>query len=287
MHLDIAYLNAWIGREALAEDLVTHRLVEEFRATFDPHLAIIGEGEAPLALHWCLAPEIPPMAVLGRDGHAAKGDFLPPIPLPRRMWAGGEIETLDALRIGDGVIRRSTVSSIDPKDGQSGRLCFVGVRHELSTGRGVAIRERHDIVYRDESSTGTTDRERAASEPNVEPRSADLEWLIDASPVLLFRYSAMTFNGHRFHYDQPYATGVEGYAGLVVHGPLQATLLYNLAAMVGSQAPTWFRYRGRKPLIAGEYFKVRGSRLPDGNVACWTENARGEVCMEAEAAWKT
>jgi 3-methylfumaryl-CoA hydratase len=119
----------------------------------------------------------------------------------------------------------------------------------------------------------------------VEARTADIEWQVDASSVLLFRYSAMTFNGHRFHYDHPYATGVEGYAGLVVHGPLQATLLYNIAAVLGGQVPSLFRYRGIRPLIAGQTFKVRGARTEQG-LECWTEDARGRICLESHATFR-
>lgn len=273
-------LREWVGKQAHSDDIITPRLVNEFRATFQPYLSQTGDGEAPLAIHWCLAPEIRPMAELGADGHVAKGGFLPPVSLPRRMWAGGKIEALDALRLGDAVARRSTVSDIELKTGRSGPLCFVTVSHELSSTRGIAIRERHDIVYRAESQGGASDE--ASDTHNVETRSADLEWQVDASSILLFRYSAMTFNGHRFHYDYPYATGVEGYAGLVVHGPLQATLLYNLAALLGGRVPSHFSYRGIKPLIAGQPFKVLGAKTDDG-VACWTADAHGRTCMEARS----
>ena len=156
-------------------------------------------------------------------------------------------------------------------------LCFVSVDHEYSTARGVAIAERHDIVYR-----GATDA-AAKAPPAVEPRESDLTWEVEATPTLLFRYSAMTFNGHRIHYDQPYVTGVEGYAGLVVHGPLQASLMFNLAAELGGGAPAMFRYRGLSPLISGQRFRIRAARRPDHGILCWTENAAGQICMEATA----
>jgi len=199
------------------------------------------------------------------------------------MWAGGEIEALDGLRLGDTVRRQSTVSSIEPKTGRSGPLYFVAISHELSSTRGVAIRERQDLVYRAEGQPGAAEKDTANRD--VEARTADIEWQVDASSVLLFRYSAMTFNGHRFHYDHPYATGVEGYAGLVVHGPLQATLLYNMAAVLGGQVPARFRYRGMRPLIAGQTFKVRGARTEHG-LDCWTEDARGRTCLESHATFR-
>ncbi|WP_043752307.1 FAS1-like dehydratase domain-containing protein [Methylobacterium nodulans] len=275
--LDIDHLRGWIGRTREVEDLVTPRLVAEYRATFAPHLAEVGDGEAPLALHWCLAPETPAAGSLGPDGHAAKGGFLPPVPLPRRMWAGGEIETLQPLRLGDRVVRRETVSDVAVKEGRTGALCFVTVRHDYETPRGIAIRERQDIVYREASRPGAP----SAAVPRApEDPAPDLAWRIEATPVLLFRYSAMTFNGHRFHYDFPYATQVEGYAGLVVHGPLQASLLLNLAARLLGRVPARFRYRGLSPLIAGQTFTIAGRRDQEG-FSGFTAAAGGDLCMEA------
>ena len=275
MALDLDHLRDWIGRTAEDEDIVTPRLIAEYRATLAPALAAVGDGEAPLALHWCLSPSIAPLAGLGPDGHAAKGEFLPPVPLPRRMWAGGSIRWTAPLRVGDRVTRRSTIADVVVKQGRTGPLCFVSVDHEYETPRGLALSERHDIVYR-----GATD---AAAKPPApaEARNADLTWEVEATPTLLFRYSAMTFNGHRIHYDQPYVTGVEGYAGLVVHGPLQASLMFNLAAELGGAPPSTFRYRGLSPLIAGQHFLVRGRHRSEGGIACWTETAAGQICMEA------
>lgn len=275
--MNIDHFKAWIGRSEEASDLITPRLVASFEATFAPHLAPHEQGEAPLALHWCLAPPVAPVAALGQDGHAAKGEFLPPVPLPRRMWAGGRIETLAPLRTGDAVTRRSVISDVSYKEGRSGPLCFVGVQHEFVTPRGVALRERHNIVYREAAKPGG---ETPAAPAPAEPRPADLAWSVEASPVLLFRYSALSFNGHRIHYDHPYATGVEGYAGLVVHGPIQATLLMNIIAALSGGEPIRLDYRGLAPLIAGEAFQVKARRLPDGAIAAWTEGADGRVRME-------
>ncbi|MBL0121722.1 MAG: MaoC family dehydratase N-terminal domain-containing protein [Betaproteobacteria bacterium] len=266
------------------EDVVSERLVNEYRATLAPHLADVPAGAAPLAIHWCLAPPAAPMAALGEDGHAAKGEFLPPVPLPRRMWAGGSVETLAPLRVGDRVLRTSTIDDVTLKEGRSGALCFVAVQHELSTELGPAIRERHDIVYRESSSRTTAPAGRAVVGAKVEPSRADKVWTIETSPVLLFRYSALTFNGHRIHYDHPYVTGVEGYAGLVVHGPLQASLLFNLAASLGGSVPRLFDYRGVAPLIVGTPLRVCGKREATGEVKCWTETDEG-VKMDATATW--
>ena len=274
--IDIDHLRGWIGRTREVEDIVTPRLVAEYRATLAPHLAPVGEGEAPLALHWCLGPETPAADSLGPDGHAAKGGFLPPVPLPRRMWAGGEVETLAPLRIGDRVVRRETVADVTVKVGRTGTLCFVTVRHDYETERGPAIRDRQDIVYREASRPGD-----AAPPPKPVPAEDDAAWSVAADPVLLFRYSAMTFNGHRFHYDYPYATQVEGYAGLVVHGPMQASLLLNLAAARLGRVPARFRYRGVAPMIAGSRFAVAGRREGE-EFRAWTA-VDGRVHMEAEA----
>ncbi|MDU0342220.1 FAS1-like dehydratase domain-containing protein [Bosea rubneri] len=274
--MNIDQLKSWIGKTEEASDLVTPRLVASYAATFAPHLAPYRQGEAPLALHWCLAPPIAPMAALGEDGHPAKGGFLPPIPLPRRMWAGGTIETIAPLQTGDDVTRRSRIADIAYKEGRSGPLCFVAVDHELVTPRGLALRERHNIVYREAAQSGA----EPASPAPAEPRPAELTWTVEASPVLLFRYSALTFNGHRIHYDEPYVTGVEGYAGLVVHGPIQATLIMNIIATLSGGEPIRLDYRGLAPLIAGEPFVVKAKRLADGAIAAWTEGADGRVRME-------
>ena len=276
---EMELLRGWIGRSSEAEDLITPRLIGGFRATFAPYLAPSGKDEAPLGLHWCLAPDAEPMAGLGPDGHAAKGSLLPPVSLPRRMWAGGELELRAPLRLGDKVLRRSTIADIAPKEGRSGPLCFVTLRNEFSTARGLALSERHDIVYRDSPAPGSPPSSAARSEQSRAERS----WRVSASPVLLFRYSARTFNGHRIHYDEPYATGAEGYPGLVVHGPLQATLLLNLTATAGAAMPFRFRYRALSALIAGPAFEVQASR-GEGKIEGWTRNAGGVTCMEATAA---
>lgn len=274
-------LSAWIGRTRENTDIVTPRLLAEFSATFAPHLAPVGESEAPPALHWCLAPETPAADALGPDGHAAKGGFLPPVPLPRRMWAGGEIETLSTLRAGETVTRRETVRDVAFKEGRSGRLCFVTVDHAVSTPRGVAIRERQDIVYREAAGAQTG---IATEAKRGDPADYETVWQVPATPTLLFRYSAMTFNGHRFHYDLPYATQVEGYADLVVHGPMQATLLMNLAATLLDRIPTTFAYRGLSPMTANQSFSVCGRCDGEGGFEGVTLDAEGRICMQASAS---
>ncbi len=275
--MDVALLRSWIGRTGEATDIVTPRLADEFLATFAPNVKANADA-APLGVHWCLSPAIAPAMELEHDGHAPKGGFLPPVSLPRRMWAGGEVEMRGPLRVGDTVVRRSRIEDVSAKIGRSGALCFVTVRHEYDAGRGVVISERQDIVYREAAAPGAVP---VAAPAPVKQEAADLSWQVSADPVLLFRYSAITFNGHRIHYDLPYATGEEGYAGLVVHGPVQATLLLNMAARLGGQMPARFSYRGLLPMIAHRDFVVRGVLDPDGAVRCWTEDVNGRTCMTA------
>ena len=280
--IDIDHLRQWIGKETESQDIITPRLVDEYRATLAPHLFEDAPG-APLALHWCLAPPIRPMAELGPDGHPVTGGSLPPVPLPRRMWAGGEIEIRSALKSGDAVTRRSTIDDVTVKDGRSGLLCFVTVGHDYVTEHGVAIRERQDIVYREAASGRTepvSDSPKLASSPK-----SDLSWTVETSPTLLFRYSALTFNGHRIHYDLPYVTDVEFYAGLVVHGPLQASIMLNQAAQLAGKPPRRFSYRGVSPLIAGARCEAHTARLASDNFDCWVQDSAGRVTMKASASW--
>ncbi|CDX13865.1 conserved hypothetical protein [Mesorhizobium plurifarium] len=268
----------WIGRQSESFDVVSQRLVQSFRAIFEPNLAPLAAGHAPLGIHWCLSPAIAAMDQLGADGHPARNLSLPPVPQPRRMWAGGELQMHDALRIGDEVRRVSTIRDVVRKQGRSGELWFVAVDHRYHTARGIALSERHDIVYREAATPkhAASGREKTAPMPG---RRVGASWALVPSSTLLFRYSAITFNGHRIHYDLPYATETEGYEGLVVHGPLQATLMFNLAAARGTGIPATFRYRGVAPAIAGRHLTIAAS--PDGR-QFWTQGDDGVVHMEAD-----
>lgn len=283
--MDLDQMKSWIGRAETATDVITPKLAALFDATLTPHLAPASSAGASLGIHWCLAPPRTPTGELGSDGHPVKGGFLPPIPLPRRMWAGGEIEFIDELRIGDVTERRSTISGLRATEGRSGLLCFVTVMHEISTERGIAIRERQDIVYREAVRAISPQSAAAPLEEKQENYSSDLTWSVDASPTLLFRYSALTFNSHRIHYDFPYATEVEGYPGLVVHGPLQATFLLNLAATLYGRTPKRFSYRGVGPVHSGEPIRLAALRKADSAVECWSTTDRGTIGMKAEAEW--
>ncbi len=269
-----SHLTDWIGRQEQAPgDTITPRLLAAFRAT-------LGAFAAPLAvppgLHWCLSPPMEPPEGLGPDGHPAKGGFLPPVALPRRMWAGGELEFLAPFEPGDAVARLSRIDSVTQKQGRSGPLCFVSVRHDLSTPRGPALRELHHIVYR-EAASGP-----AAPTPPL-PARPDFAagWQVPVDPVLLFRYSALTFNGHRIHYDEPYARTVEHYPGLVIHGPLMATLMLNLATATRGAVPRRFTFRGVNPACGAQVLTV--GMAADGALSVLTQS--GALAMTGQADW--
>jgi 3-methylfumaryl-CoA hydratase len=281
--IDLDHLRQWIGRTDAASDIVTAQLVRGLRATLFLDIGAPKPGDAaPFTVHWCLAQPVAPMSELGPDGHPTRGGFLPPVPLPRRMWAGGELEFLDTLRVGDEVTRSSTISDVTMKTGSTGPLCFVAVEHVITTSRGVAIRERQDIVYR-ELTRGP--QPAAPAKPPSPPSAAAHRESHMADPVLLFRYSALTFNGHRIHYDRDYVTKVEGYPGLVFHGPMQAALLVECAARLhGGVAPKKFSYRGVQPLFDGGEFSVNADTSADG-IELWTANAAAMPTMKASAVW--
>ncbi|MDE2331292.1 MAG: MaoC family dehydratase N-terminal domain-containing protein [Bradyrhizobium sp.] len=278
---DIDHLRQWIGRTTEASDIVTAQLVKGLRATLFQEIGEPKPGDAaPFTVHWCLAQPVAPMSMLGQDGHPTRGGFLPPVPLPRRMWAGGELEFVDALRVGDEARRTSRISDVTMKTGSTGMLCFVSVEHVVTTARGIAIRERQDIVYRDISGSP----QPASAKPPPPPVAKHRETHI-ADPVLLFRYSALTFNGHRIHYDRDYVTKVEGYPGLIFHGPLQASLIVEMAARLhGGQPPGKISYRGLQPLFEGSEFSINANET-DRGMDVWTANSAGQPTMKATATW--
>jgi 3-methylfumaryl-CoA hydratase len=279
--IDLDHFRQWIGRSTQATDIVTAQLVKGLRATLFLPIGEPRVGDAaPFSVHWCLAPAVVPMSELGPDGHPARGGFLPPVPLPRRMWAGGELEFFDFLRVGDEVTRTSRIADVNLKTGSTGALCFVAVDHEITTPRGTAIRERHNIVYRDMSTTSLPPAKPEAPPPKAQYRETHM-----ADTVLLFRYSALTFNGHRIHYDRDYVTKVEGYPGLIFHGPLQASLLIEFAAKLhDGVAPKKVSYRGLQPLFEGAEFSVNANKT-DSGMELWTANSLGEPTMKGTATW--
>lgn len=276
--IDIDHLKGWTGREEEAHDRIDARLVASLRATLGEEPGEPREGEAaPLCVHWCLAPPIVANGATGPDGHPARGGFLPPVPLPRRMWAGGHIAFHAPLRVGDAVTRRSRIGSVALKEGRTGRLCFVSVHHDYANADGPCVSERHDIVYRDAPTAMATSSTVAPALPQ-----ADAAESFDPSTLVLFRYSALTFNGHRIHYDRAYARDEELYPGLVVHGPLQATLLVRLAARTLGRMPAEISYRGVSPLFDGDGLLLEARRDGDG-LSLRAANAAGATTMEARA----
>jgi 3-methylfumaryl-CoA hydratase len=277
---DLDHLRQWIGRTTEASDIVTVQLVKGLRATLFQEIGEPKAGDAaPFTMHWCLAQPVFPMSQLSADGHPTRGGFLPPVPLPRRMWAGGELEFFEPLRVGDEMTRTSRTSDVTMKTGSTGVLCFVSVEHLITTPRGTALRERQDIVYRDMSTTQPSAPAKPAAAPIAQHRESHI-----ADPVLLFRYSALTFNGHRIHYDRDYVTKVEGYPGLIFHGPMQAAFQVEFAARLhGGTAPKKFSYRGLQPLFEGE-FSVNANKTNTG-MDVWTANSAGQPTMKGTATW--
>lgn len=271
---DLALAQSWIGKTQTIEDAASAQGVRAFHATFDPYLAAYAPEEAPLGLHWTLAFDTAAMAELDGDGHARRGGFLPPCPLPKRMAAGGELELLAPLRIGAPVRRTSTIEDVTLRTGKSGQLCFIAVRHALESGGETALIEKQTVVFRDAGSSAPPSAEKDAE-------IAEIRREVTADALMLFRYSALTFNAHRIHYDREYAA-YEGYPGLVVHGPLQATLLLNLAAALLGEAPRRFVFRAQAPIIDGP-FEIGGRVTGEGAAAVWTRNAQGGRAMSATA----
>jgi 3-methylfumaryl-CoA hydratase len=280
--LDLDYLRQWIGRSEEKTDVVTSHLVAGLRSVLFLDVGAPEEGDAaPFAMHWCLSPPVVPMSDVGPDGHPKRGGFLPPVPLPRRMWAGGEINFIEPMRVGDTVTRTSTINDVTVKTGSTGTLCFVAIDHSFATQHGLAVRERQDIVYRNMPKEA---KNAAPTMPAPAPTPQNREIHV-ADPVLLFRYSALTFNSHRIHYDRDYATRIEGYSGLIVHGPLQASLLIEFGAKLhGGKAPRIFTYRGLQPLFDGSAFSVNASAAGDC-MELWTANAAGTPTMKGTATW--
>ena len=278
MELDIDHLRGWIGREDRSSEVLSPALVRQFNATFDRTSGESPGDVAPLLIHFCLAQPTAPTAGLGPDGHAARGGFLPPVPLPRRMWAGGEFTFHGGIRIGEEVRRVSTVKEVVLKQGRTGPLCFVTVNHEVTSDGQPVLSERQDIVYREAQGQVATKQSPEAAAVGAHVMQ------ITPSAAYLFRYSAMTFNGHRIHYDKDYVRDVEGYPGLIVHGPLQATLLCQFAADLKGSAPRTFRFRSLSTIFDTADFTVN-AQTEGETMKLWTAQLGGPLAMEATAAW--
>ncbi|SDL04865.1 itaconyl-CoA hydratase / mesaconyl-C4 CoA hydratase [Modicisalibacter muralis] len=257
----------WLGRKEYSNDTLAPALVKRLAATFGQPAPEQGAALPPL-WHWAFFQEPLSAEGLGLDGHPARGGFLPPAENRNRMWAGGRIDFLAPLKVGVEAQRESTIAKIDEKHGRTGKLLFVTVRHEYRQDGLLTLQEEQDIVY----------REPSPPRLSLDDDLPSPEWseTIEPTSTLLFRYSAATFNGHRIHYDWPYATEQEGYPGLVVHGPMIATLMVRAFKNANPDALlTHLAYRGLRPLIAPEPFRVAGRSLAPGKAELWAVNSMG------------
>lgn len=262
-----AALSAWIGRSEEVHDQLSRNLVMRVAATLGEETPAHGEALPPL-WHWAFFQNPVAESGLGEDGHPARGGFLPPADNRNRMWAGGKIEFIQGLRVGGDATRVSTITHIEEKHGSTGALLFVTVQHEYFQDGELAIREDQNIVYREPSPPKTSSGQAL--------EAGDWQESITPTSTLLFRYSAATFNGHRIHYDWPYVTDTEGYSGLVVHGPLIATLSLRAFCRANPQARLrQFSYRGLRPLVAPQPFEVGGKIESSGTAQLWAGNEAG------------
>jgi 3-methylfumaryl-CoA hydratase len=274
---DPAILSQWIARREVRTAVIHREPVAMMNATLDrdPENP---PGFLPPGWQWLFFNAVAPASQLGDDGHPRRGGFLPPVALPRRMWAGGTLSFHRPIPLGATVERRSTIADVTVKEGRTGKLVFVAVDHGFFIDGTLHLEERHDIVYREPPRPGMT-----VPPPSLPAVLAS--WMCPWNPdaTQLFRYSALTFNGHRIHYDHPYVTEVEGYAGLVAHGPLAATLLMDLAETSSKASLRWFQFRGLNPMIAGQALTLCGQPTSAQEASLWILGPDGRRCMEATA----
>jgi 3-methylfumaryl-CoA hydratase len=273
-------LQPWIGSEQIQHDVATPSVLARLGALLDH-----AEPDRPLETvpplgHWLFGLGATPQSDLAADGHPRLGKFLPPIPLSRRMWAAGEMEFLAPIGVGDTLRRRSTIRSIDHKKGRSGDLVFVTLDHEVYASSILAVRETQQLVYRDKPTSNAPPRDTSVSLP-----TPHWQRKVIPDPMLLFRFSALTFNSHRIHYDREYAVGVEGYPGLVVHGPLIATLLVDLFLLNHpNRKLTQFRFKAQEPLFDLDPFCIAGVSR-DGTAQLWAIGPDQRIAMTAELTY--
>jgi 3-methylfumaryl-CoA hydratase len=284
---DLNHLQPWVGRQETRHERLAPTQAQALQATLDRDAAGLPLGEAlPPLWHWAYFTPLTPAHEIGPDGHALRGGFLPPVPLPRRMWAGGRLHFHRDLRLGEMASKTSTIQDVTVKQGRTGTLVFVCVRHDLHQDGQLALSEEHDIVYRPAPQAGDV-----APAPVAAPAQQDFQRDIVADPVLLFRYSALTFNGHRIHYDRRYVTEVEGYPGLIVHGPLIATWLVDL---LERQRPgvrlRRFEFKAVRPAFDIHPLSVHGQWAVQGKVQgqgervdLWARDHEGWLLMKAQA----
>jgi 3-methylfumaryl-CoA hydratase len=277
-------LKSYIGRRLETDDVADLRSMRQLHAALDRADAPPREGdEVPPSWHWMWFNATDRHTALGRDGIAAsKGGFMPPSPLPRRMWAGSQLTVHRPLRVGEKLRRIAEIVSAEERHGKSGKLVFVGQKFSIHAGNALAIEENFQSVFREDPKP-----DAPVVELPLAPEGAQWTRAIDPDPVLLFRYSAVTYNGHRIHYDRPYATQVEGYPDLIVHGPLTATLLMELArdSNPGKRIAT-YSFRAVSPLYSPAKFTLAGKPSADGRSATlWAANPQGRLAMQADVTF--
>jgi 3-methylfumaryl-CoA hydratase len=276
--MDVEHLRSWIGRQEIVEDDLPVVPANALAATFD-YAAFMQKGaDLPPLWHWIYFLNLHRQSEIGEDGNGRKGGFIPPVPLPRRMFAGAQIFFERPLKLGQRARRESTIEDLTFKKGRTGELAFLKIKVVISDDDGVAFTEHQDLVYR-EPATAAQPTGGAPSR-----RSSDWNETIEPSYALLFRYSALIFNAHRIHLDRPYAIGQQGYGGLVVHGQLIATMLAELASKHVSSPMKSFRFKAIRPVLDVAPFSILGARSGE-TVTLWAEDAAGEVAMEAEASF--
>lgn len=280
MTAELEHLKKWIGEQESDTDYVTVPAVHRLSATLDRDDAMPKMGDVlPIGWHSTLFPRVVRHSQIGPDGHPARGDFLPPVPLPRRMFAGKRTTFCDALRLGDEVKRVSTIKDVTFKTGRTGQMVFVTVKTDITSPRGLAVSEEQDIVYRQEP-----DPNAPPPAPQPPPGTAVWKSIVTPTEVMLFRYSALTFNGHRIHYDYPYVTKTEGYPGLVMNGGLTTLLVYELARAQAKTPVKFMSSRNVRPMFVNRPISICGEPSADGKSAkLWTLDDTGALSMSATA----
>jgi 3-methylfumaryl-CoA hydratase len=275
--------DAWIGREEERTERIASSTVMAMAATLDLERAPQAGEALPPGWQWLFFNPVARRSVLGTDGHPRRGGFLPPIELPRRMWAGSRIRYFADLPVEAQATRHSRILKVDNKTGKNGLLTFLTVEHRISSNGTVCIREEQDIVYREAAARGAT----AVSAPKRYDRVPQWSQIVDPDTTLLFRYSALTFNGHRIHYDLEYARNEEAYPDLVVHGPLTATLLQQFAITHSAgRRLVSFDFRGVAPLLLGHAFTLEGRSDAGERFELWARGPEGELAMSATATFQ-
>ncbi|WP_293450391.1 MaoC family dehydratase N-terminal domain-containing protein [Planktotalea sp.] len=278
--IDIDHLRTWETRTEDRDDLIATFPSNALAASLDRDdpLYEIGDPLPPL-WHWLHFLPIHKLQDSGYDGHAALGTFLPPVPLPRRMWAGSRLTFHAPMKIGQHLTKRSTIKSVSHKSGRSGDLVFVTVQHDVYDRDAQCLSEEHDIVYR-----AAAAKDAPPLVPTQAPVHSDFSRKIEPDPILLFRYSALTFNGHRIHYDHPFCIETEGYDGLVVHGPLLATLMLDLLRREMPDAHvSAFEFRAHASIFDTHNFSIHGQPNPDDTIHLWIQRHDGALAMDGKA----